>query len=112
MDYNHSIIQQALYPLTSQLSEDSPPQFAPQATLAFRLFDPTPMEIAPYVDDENILNLLCYDKQFANHSAFSVPNPKSAQAVKNLLLRYGSNITSYRVLTNQFNSHLIIQCRI
>ena len=45
------------------------------------------MEVAPYVDESNILNMLCYDKQFVNHSAFTVPNPKSAQAVKNLLLR-------------------------
>ena len=66
---------------------DTPKQFAPQATLSFRLFDPTPMEIAPYVSDSDILHMLCYDKQFVNHTAFSVPNPKSAQAVKEFLLR-------------------------
>ena len=87
LDYNHAIIQQALYPLQPNIDADVPAQFAPQATLSFRLFDPTPVEIAPYVDASNILNMLCYDKQFANHSAFTVPNPKSAQAVKNLLLR-------------------------
>ena len=87
LDYNHVILQQALYPLPGTLDADVPTQTAPQATLSFRLFDPTPMEVAPYVDETNILNLLCYDKQFANHSAFTVPNPKSAQAVKNLLLR-------------------------
>ena len=87
MDYNHVLLQEALYPLSSHDAEELPKQSAPQATLTFRLFDPTPMEVAPYVDESNILNLLCYDKQFANHSAFTVPNPKSAQAVKNLLLR-------------------------
>ena len=86
MDHNHAILQQALYPLVPA-SADTPDYFAPQATLAFRLFDPTPMEIAPYIDDMNILQLLCHDKQFANHAAFAVPNPRSAQAVKDFLLR-------------------------
>ena len=66
---------------------ETPKQFAPQAALSFRMYDPTPLEIAPYVNDLDILDLLSHDKQFANHTAFSVPNPHSAQAVKNLLLR-------------------------
>ena len=87
LDYNHVLLQEALYPLPAHYNSELPPQSAPQATLAFRLFDPAPLEVSPYVDEFNILNMLCYDKQFANHSAFTVPNPKSAQAVKNLLLR-------------------------
>ena len=87
LDYNHSILQQALYPLMAPLGDDQPKQFAPQATLSFRLCDPLPIEIAPYVKESDILDLLTYDKQFVNHTAFAVPNPKSAQAVKNFLMK-------------------------
>ena len=87
LDHNLAILQQALYPIVAPLAEDQPKQFAPQATLTFRLFDPTPVEIAPYVKDSDIMDLLSYDKQFVNHTAFAVPNPKSAQAVKNFLTK-------------------------
>ena len=86
LEHNHAILQQALYPIVAPQA-DQPMQFAPQATLNFRLFDPLPVEIAPYVQQSDILDLLSYDKQFVNHTAFAVPNPKSAQAVKNFLIK-------------------------